>query len=133
MSPRPIPKTQTVAIIPESGGGVVIVHDHPVKTQAELAPGECLVKLHCTGVCHTDLHAALADWPLKATTPLIGGHEGVGEVVAVGNHTINSPVNVGDRVGVKWLADSCLDCEHCRKGWEQSAFLCCVLARRDHP
>ena len=73
MSPPSIPKAQTVAIVPHSGGGVVIVHDHSVKTQAELAPGDCLIKLHCTGACHTDPHAAFADWPLKAKT-LIGGH-----------------------------------------------------------
>jgi alcohol dehydrogenase, propanol-preferring len=50
---------------------------------------------------------------------LIGGHEGVGEIVAIGEHTSHSPVNVGDRVGIKWLADSCLRCEMCRKGLEQ--------------
>lgn len=115
-----IPKVQTAAIVPESGGSIVVKHDHPVKTQADLAPGECLVKLHCTGVCHTDLHAALGDWPLDAKIPLIGGHEGVGDIVAIGSHTANSPVKVGDRVGIKWLADSCLDCEACRKGREQS-------------
>ncbi len=59
-----------------------------------------------TGCCHTDLHAALGDWPLKAMTPLIGGHEGVGIVVAIGNNTNNSPVKLGERVGIKWLADS---------------------------
>ncbi len=60
------------------------------------------------------------DWPLPHKLPLIGGHEGVGEIVAIGAHTINSPVKIGDRVGVKWLADSCLQCEQCRKGLEQS-------------
>ncbi|RDB27834.1 Alcohol dehydrogenase 1 [Hypsizygus marmoreus] len=115
-----IPQVQTAAIIPEKGSSIVVKHDHPVKTQADLAPGECLVKLHCTGVCHTDLHAALGDWPLKANIPLIGGHEGVGDIVAIGSHTPNSPVKVGDRVGIKWLADSCLDCEQCRKGREQT-------------
>lgn len=120
MSTHTIPKTQTVAIVPKSGSGVVVQHDFPVKRQEELSPGECLIKLDCTGVCHTDLHAALGDWPLTAKTPLIGGHEGVGEIVAIGNHTPDSPVKIGDRVGIKWLADSCLDCEQCRKGLEQS-------------
>lgn len=63
-------------------------------------------RIHLSQVCHTDLHAALGDWPLPAKTPLVGGHEGVGEVVAIGNNTSHSPVKVGDRVGVKWLADS---------------------------
>lgn len=58
------------------------------------------------GACHTDLHAALGDWPIPAKTPLIGGHEGVGIIVAIGNNTAHSPVKLGDRVGIKWLADS---------------------------
>lgn len=53
---------------------------------------------------------------------LIGGHEGVGEVVAIGANTAKSEIKVGDRVGIKWLADSCLDCENCRNGREQSEF-----------
>ncbi|KNZ80182.1 Alcohol dehydrogenase 1 [Termitomyces sp. J132] len=124
MSPT-IPKTQTAAIVASSGASIQVKHDHPVKTQAELAPGECLVKLDCTGVCHTDLHAAAGDWPIPTKSPLIGGHEGVGVIVAIGDHTTGSPVNVGDRVGIKWLADSCLNCEQCRKGLEQN----CVEAK----
>lgn len=105
MSPN-IPKTQKAAVVATSGSTIEVKNDHPVKSQADLAPGECLVKLHCTGVCHTDLHAALGDWPLAAKTPLIGGHEGVGDIVAIGSHTAGSPVKVGDRVGIKWLAGS---------------------------
>lgn len=115
-----IPKTQTAAIVASTGAPIQVKHDHPVKSQAELAPDECLVKLDCTGVCHSDLHAASGDWPLLPKSPLIGGHEGVGVIVAIGDHTVGSPVKVGDRVGIKWLAYSCLNCEHCRKGLEQS-------------
>ena len=43
----------------------------------------------------------------------------MGIIVAIGAHTQDSPVKLGDRVGIKWLADSCLDCEQCRKGIEQ--------------
>ncbi|KAF9013594.1 hypothetical protein BDZ89DRAFT_467261 [Hymenopellis radicata] len=74
------------------------------------APGECLVKIDATGCCHTDLRAASGDWPLKAKSPLIGGHEGVGIIVAIGSNTAHFPVKIGDRVGIKWLADSCLNC-----------------------
>ncbi|KAJ7651116.1 hypothetical protein FB45DRAFT_1050917 [Roridomyces roridus] len=117
-----IPKTQTAAVVPTSGAvnAIEIREDHPVKSQEELLPGECLIKLDCTGVCHTDLHAALGDWPLTAKTPLVGGHEGVGIIVGIGNNTNQCPVKVGDRVGIKWLADSCLNCEQCRKGREQN-------------
>ncbi|KAF7317218.1 PKS-ER domain-containing protein [Mycena chlorophos] len=120
-----IPNTQHAAVVPHSGDAIEIKTDFPVKTQAELAPGECLVKLHCTGVCHTDLHAAMGDWPIPPKTPLVGGHEGVGIIVAIGDNTSHSPVKVGDRVGIKWLADSCLNCEQCRKGREQT----CVEAK----
>ncbi|KAJ6596017.1 chaperonin 10-like protein [Mycena sp. CBHHK59/15] len=120
MSTYTIPTTQTAAVVATSGAAIEIKQNHPVKGQAELAPGECLVKLACTGVCHTDLHAAMGDWPVPPKTPLVGGHEGVGEIVAIGSNTSNSPVKLGDRVGVKWLADSCLNCEQCRKGREQN-------------
>ncbi|MFX6250489.1 alcohol dehydrogenase catalytic domain-containing protein, partial [Acinetobacter baumannii] len=48
-------------------------------------PGQILVKIAATGVCHTDLHAAEGDWPVKPNPPFIPGHEGVGHVVAVGS------------------------------------------------
>ncbi|KAF8465579.1 GroES-like protein [Russula ochroleuca] len=120
-----IPKTQKAALVVSSDSPILFKNDHPVKQPEELAPGECLVKMHCTGVCHTDLHARLGDWPLPHKLPLVGGHEGVGEVVAIGANTIDCPVKIGDRVGVKWLADSCLQCEQCRKGLEQ----CCAKAK----
>ncbi|KAK4685455.1 alcohol dehydrogenase, propanol-preferring, partial [Tremellales sp. Uapishka_1] len=119
-----IPKTQTAAIVPTAGGDLKIEKNHPVTQPQDLKPGECLVKMSHTGVCHTDLHAKKGDWPVPAMTPLIGGHEGVGEIVAIGEHTQNSPVKVGDRVGIKWLADSCLNCEFCKKSYEMSEHPC---------
>ncbi|KAL6306584.1 GroES-like protein [Sparassis latifolia] len=115
-----IPKVQRAAIFEKTGAPLKIKDDHPVKQPSELKPGECLIHLDCSGVCHTDLHAKNGDWPIPAKLPLIGGHEGVGIVVAIGEHTQDSPVKIGDRVGIKWLAYSCLDCEMCRKGLEQS-------------
>lgn len=115
-----IPTTQIAAVVPSHGAALEIKRDYPVKQPSELAPGECLVKLFCTGVCHTDLHASNDDWPLNAKVPLVGGHEGVGEVVAIGENTIECPVKIGDRIGIKWLAYSCLNCEQCRNGREQS-------------
>ena len=53
-------------------------------TVPEPGPGEVLVKVVASGVCHTDLHAIDGDWPVKPTLPLIPGHEGVGHVAAVG-------------------------------------------------
>ena len=47
-------------------------------------PGQILVKTEACGVCHTDLHAATGDWPLKPKLPFIPGHEAIGRVAAVG-------------------------------------------------
>ncbi|WWD19308.1 hypothetical protein CI109_103766 [Kwoniella shandongensis] len=115
-----IPKTQTAAVVKSIGAPLEVQTDHPVKQAADLKPGECLVHISHTGVCHTDLHAKQGDWPVKPMNPLIGGHEGVGIIVAIGENTPNSPVKLGDRVGIKWMADSCLNCEFCRRGFEMN-------------
>ena len=79
-------------------------------------PGEVLVKIRATGVCHTDLHAANGDWPVKPTPPFIPGHEGAGIVAAVGQGV--KSLREGDPVGIAWLHDACGSCEHCITGWE---------------
>ena len=78
--------------------------------------GEILVKIAASGVCHTDLHAADGDWPVKPKPPFIPGHEGVGHVAAVGSGV--SHIKEGDRVGVPWLYSACGHCRHCLGGWE---------------
>lgn len=78
--------------------------------------GEALVKLETSGVCHTDLHAAHGDWPVKPTPPFVPGHEGYGTVVAVGDGV--DDLMVGDKVGNAWLWSACGRCEYCRTGWE---------------
>ena len=85
-------------------------------TAPEPGPGEVLVKVVASGVCHTDLHAIDGDWPVKPTLPLIPGHEGVGHVAAVGAGVAD--VKEGDAVGVPWLYDACRACEYCETGWE---------------
>ena len=74
-------------------------------------PGQIVVKTEACGVCHTDLHAALGDWPVKPTLPFIPGHEAVGPVVAVGAGV--KLVKEGDQVGVPWLYSACGHCEYC--------------------
>lgn len=78
--------------------------------------GQIQVRIQASGVCHTDLHAAEGDWPVKPVPPFIPGHEGVGYVSAVGAGV--SHVKEGDRVGVPWLYTACGYCEHCLSGWE---------------
>ncbi len=63
--------------------------------------GEALVKAETSGVCHTDLHAAHGDWPVKPQPPFVPGHEGYGTVVALGTGVRD--LQVGDKVGNAWL------------------------------
>lgn len=100
------------AVVHEFGKDLVI-DDVPLPIPG---PGQALVKLLTTGVCHTDLHAAEGDWPVKPTPPFIPGHEGVGTVVAVGDGVTD--LAVGDLVGNAWLWSACGECEYCRTGWE---------------
>jgi propanol-preferring alcohol dehydrogenase len=77
---------------------------------------QILVKVIASGVCHTDLHAASGDWPVKPKLPLVPGHEAIGYVAAVGREVTN--VKEGDIVGVPWLYSACGCCEYCMTGWE---------------
>ena len=77
---------------------------------------EVLVKIHACGVCHTDLHACHGDWPVKPKMPLVPGHEGVGEIVEVGDQV--SHCKLGDRVGIPWLYSACGHCDYCLTGDE---------------
>ncbi len=91
----------------------LVIEEVPVP---EPGPGQILVKVEASGVCHTDLHAAEGDWPVKPKLPLIPGHEAVGYVAAVGSGV--KVVKEGDRVGVPWLHDACGQCEYCLDGRE---------------
>ncbi|MFB8829834.1 alcohol dehydrogenase AdhP [Azotobacter sp. CWF10] len=104
-------KTMKAAVVAAFGKPLEI-REVPVPTPG---PGQLLVKIAACGVCHTDLHAAEGDWPVKPT-PFIPGHEGVGQVVAVGAGVTH--IKEGDRVGIPWLHSSCGHCEHCLGGWE---------------
>jgi D-arabinose 1-dehydrogenase-like Zn-dependent alcohol dehydrogenase len=67
-----------------------VVHsfDSPLRLEEVPIPepdyGQVVVKVEISGLCHTDLHAAHGDWPVKPATPFIPGHEGVGIVARVG-------------------------------------------------
>ncbi|MBO8164778.1 MAG: alcohol dehydrogenase AdhP [Brevibacillus sp.] len=82
----------------------------------EIGYGEVLVRIKACGVCHTDLHAAHGDWPVKPKLPLIPGHEGVGVVEKIGEGVTS--LMVGDRVGIPWLYWACGECDYCLTGWE---------------
>ncbi|WAC13327.1 alcohol dehydrogenase AdhP [Dyadobacter pollutisoli] len=107
-----LPKTMKAAVVRQFG--------KPLQIEEMLVkrPGnhQILVKLVASGVCHTDLHAADGDWPVKPKLPLIPGHEGIGYVAAVGPEVTN--VKEGDIVGVPWLYSACGRCDYCTTGWE---------------
>lgn len=105
-------KMMKAAVVHDFGAPLVI---EDVRVP-EVGPGQILMKVEASGVCHTDLHAASGDWPVKPAPPFIPGHEGVGYVAAVGKGV--TLVREGDRIGVPWLHTACGHCEHCRTGWE---------------
>src|ERR1041385_3681358 len=79
-------------------------------------PGEIIVAVEASGLCHTDIHAARGEWPVKPTLPFTPGHEGVGIVEQLGPEATG--VAVGDRVAVPWLGYACGTCDYCVSGWE---------------
>ena len=78
--------------------------------------GEIVVRIETSGLCHTDIHAAHGDWPVKPSPPFIPGHEGVGIVEEIGPGV--SEVVIGDRVAMPWLGYACGTCDYCVSGWE---------------
>jgi propanol-preferring alcohol dehydrogenase len=105
-------RTMQAAVV-EQFGKPLVLRECDIPT---IGAGQILVKTETCGVCHTDLHAAKGDWPLKPALPFIPGHEGIGRVVAVGSGV--TIVKEGDRVGVPWLYSACGHCEYCLTAWE---------------
>jgi propanol-preferring alcohol dehydrogenase len=78
--------------------------------------GEVLVHLETSGLCHTDIHAAHGDWPVKPALPIIPGHEGVGIIEKLGDGVTGRAV--GERVATPWLGYACGECRYCVDGRE---------------
>jgi propanol-preferring alcohol dehydrogenase len=104
-------KMQVAAV--EQFGKPLLLQEWDIPTPG---PGQILVKTEACGVCHTDLHAAKGDWPVKPSLPFIPGHEAIGIVVGLGAGV--TIVKEGDRVGVPWLYSACGHCEYCLSAWE---------------
>jgi propanol-preferring alcohol dehydrogenase len=105
--------TTMKAAVVHAFGDDLTIDDVPVPSPG---PGQALVKVITSGVCHTDLHAVEGDWPVKPNPPFIPGHEGVGTVVALGEGVTN--LTVGQLVGNAWLFSACGHCQYCNVGWE---------------
>jgi len=78
-------------------------------------PGEIRLKVHCCGICRTDLHVIEGDLP-RQTLPIVPGHQIVGVVDALGPECRR--LRVGQRVGVAWLRYTCGRCRFCQTGRE---------------
>ena len=105
-------KSMQAAVV-RAFGQPLTIEELPIPTPG---PGQVLVRVVASGVCHTDLHAANGDWPVKPTLPFVPGHEGAGYVAAVGPGV--DDLTDGDRVGVAWLHGACGACEYCLTGRE---------------
>jgi propanol-preferring alcohol dehydrogenase len=105
-------RTMQAAVV-RTFGAPLAIEEMPIP---EPGPGQVLVKIEASGVCHTDLHAAKGDWPVKPSLPFIPGHEGIGRVAARGAGV--SHLREGDAAGVPWLYDACGRCSYCVTGWE---------------
>jgi len=91
----------------------LVIEERPIP---EPGRGQIRVHIEASGVCHTDIHAARGDWPVKPTLPLVPGHEGVGLVDALGEGVTR--VKIGQRVAIPWLGGADGTCEFCVKGLE---------------
>jgi propanol-preferring alcohol dehydrogenase len=105
-------KTMHAAFV-EAFGKPLVMREVPIP---QAGPGQILVKTEACGVCHTDLHAADGDWPVRPALPFIPGHEAIGIVVEIGAGV--TTVKMGERVGVPWLYSACGHCEYCLSAWE---------------
>ena len=105
--------TTMKAAVVASLGAPLEIRELPVP---EPGPGQLLVRMEASGLCHTDIHAAHGDWPAKPTVPYVPGHEGVGIVEALGPGA--EVHRVGERVAIAWLGSACGVCSYCVSGWE---------------
>jgi uncharacterized zinc-type alcohol dehydrogenase-like protein len=82
----------------------------------DIGPKDVLIEIKYAGICHSDIHHARGEWG-EETYPLVPGHEIAGIVAEVGPEV--KKYQVGDRVGVGCMVDSCRKCANCLKGEEQ--------------
>ncbi|MDP7028051.1 MAG: alcohol dehydrogenase catalytic domain-containing protein [Candidatus Marinimicrobia bacterium] len=84
------------------------IHDIPIP---EIGDGECLIKVHSSGICGSDL----MEWYRKEKVPLVLGHEIAGEIIAVGKGVHH--IQEGDRVAASHHVP-CMECKYCQRGKE---------------
>jgi len=117
-----IPKKHKAAVYDKPGSISTKIEELDVP---EPGPGEVLINLSHSGVCHSDMGIMLNAWktlPFPTQAGQVGGHEGVGKIVKMGPGTDNAAVKLGDRVGIKWMSGICEACEACRAGMDACCF-----------
>lgn len=77
----------------------------------EVPRGHVLVKVHASGICHSDAMAAAG---FASSYPRTPGHEVAGTVESVGEGVTRW--EAGQRVGVGWFGGACFECDSCRRG-----------------
>lgn len=95
----------------EKLGGPLAMRDRELSSPG---PGEVRIRVEACAVCRTDLHVIDGELP-GVSLPIVPGHQIVGRIDAVGSGVT---MNLGDRVGVTWLAWTCGDCPACSSGHE---------------
>jgi propanol-preferring alcohol dehydrogenase len=100
---------------------VVRSFDRPLEIEDLPIPmpgsGQVLVRVETCGLCHTDIHAARGEWPVKPSPPFIPGHEGVGVIEQLGAGPMYG-LEPGMRVALPWLGYACGVCRYCNSGRE---------------
>lgn len=79
----------------------------------ELAPDQVEIDVKSCGLCHSDVSMIDNEWGFSRY-PLVGGHEIIGIISAVGENV--SHLQIGQTVGVGWLSQSCQSCSNCMGG-----------------
>ena len=82
----------------------------------DVGPNDVLIAIEYAGICHSDIHTVNGDWGPQPF-PVVPGHEIVGIVAEAGAKVTTH--QVGDRVGVGCMVNSCGECTNCRNGDEQ--------------
>ena len=82
----------------------------------DVGPRDVRIDIRYAGICHSDIHTARGEWG-GTNYPIVVGHEIAGVVAEVGSEVTR--FDVGDRVGVGCMVDSCGECQYCRRGDEQ--------------
>ncbi len=98
------------AVVFREPGSPVVIEDVDLQPPGA---GEVRVRITAAGVCHSDLHVQVGDWPVPA--PLVMGHEGSGIITEVGPGV--TTLAEGDPVVLSWVAP-CGECRYCRAGHE---------------